>query len=45
MRNLKSFGGRITSRDPVRQTAKIIIRVASMNRVNAIDTAEIERVA
>lgn len=45
MRNLKSFGERIASRDPDRQTAEIHIRVALMNRFNALGTAEIERVA
>ncbi len=44
MRNLKSFGERIASRDPDRQTAEIHIRVALMNRFNALGTAEIERV-
>lgn len=45
MRNLKSFGERIVSRDPDRQTAEIHIRVALMNRFNDLGTAEIERVA
>ncbi|ARC38843.1 IS5/IS1182 family transposase (plasmid) [Paracoccus yeei] len=45
MRCLKSFGERIASRDPDRQTAEIHIRVALMNRFNALGTAEIERVA
>ncbi len=45
MRNLKSFGGRIKSRDPDRQTAKIHIRVVSMNRFNALGNAKIESVA
>ena len=45
MRNLKPFSERIASRDPDRQTAEIHIRVASMNRFNALGTAEIERVA
>lgn len=43
MRNLKSLGERIASREPDRQTTKIHIRVASMNRFNAPGTAEIER--
>ena len=43
MRNLKSFGERIASRDPDRQTAEIHVRVALMNRFNALGTAEIER--
>ena len=45
MRCLKSFGERIASRDPDRQAAEIHIRVALMNRFNALGTAEIERVA
>lgn len=45
MRNLKSFGERIASRDPDRQTAEIHLRVALMNRFSALGTAEIERVA
>lgn len=45
MRCLKSFGERIASRDPDRQTAEVQIRVALMNRFNALGTAEIERVA
>ncbi len=57
MRNLKSFGERIASRDPNRRTAEIHIRVicgyartdgacrSFMNRFNAPGTAEIERVA
>ncbi len=45
MRNQRSFGERIASRDPDRQTAEIHIRVALMNRFNALGTAEIERVA
>ena len=45
MKNLKSFGERIASRDPDRQTAEIHVRVALMNRFNALGTAEIERVA
>jgi len=45
MRCLKAFGERIASRDPDRQTAEIQIRVALMNRFNALGTAEIERVA
>ena len=44
MRCLKSFGERIASRDPDRQTAEVQIRVALMNRFNALGTAEIERV-
>ena len=44
MRCLKSFGDRIAARDPDRQTAEIHIRVALMNRFNALGTAEIVRV-
>ena len=45
MKWLKSFGERIASRDPDRQTAEVQIRVAIMNRFNALGTAEVERVA
>ena len=45
MRCLKSFGERIASRAPDRQTAEIHIRIALMNRFNALGTAEIERIA
>lgn len=45
MRCLKPFGERIASRDPHRQTAEVQIRVALINRFNALGTAEIERVA
>ena len=45
MRCLKSFGERIASRDPDRQAAEVHIRVALMNRFNALGTAEIRRVA
>jgi hypothetical protein len=45
MRCLKSFGERIMARDPDRQTAEIHIRIAIMNRFNALGTAEIIRVA
>jgi hypothetical protein len=44
MRCLKSFGERIASRDPDRQAAEIHIRVALMNRFNALGQAEIKRV-
>jgi hypothetical protein len=44
MRCLKSFGERIAARDPDRQTAEIHIRIALMNRFNALGTAEIVRV-
>lgn len=42
--DLKAFGERIASRDPDRQTAEIHIRIALMNRFNALGTAEIQRV-
>jgi hypothetical protein len=45
MRCLKAFGERIAARDPDRQTAEIHIRVALMNRFNALGTAEIVRMA
>lgn len=45
MRCLKAFGERIAARDPDRQTAEIHIRVALINRFNAIGTAEIVRLA
>ena len=45
MRCLKAFGDRIAARDPDRQTAEIQIRVALINRFNALGTAEIIRVA
>ncbi len=45
MRCLKSFGERIAARDPDRQTAEIQIRIALMNRFNALGTAEIVGVA
>ena len=45
MRCLKSFGERISARDPDRQTTEIHIRIALMNRFNALGTAEIVRVA
>jgi hypothetical protein len=45
MRGLKAFGERIAARDPDRQTAEIQIRVALMNRLSALGTAEIVRVA
>ena len=44
MRCLKPFGERIMARDPDRQTAEIHIRIALMNRFNALGTAEIVRV-
>ena len=36
MRRLKSFGERIASRDPDRQTAEIHTRIALMNRFAAV---------
>jgi hypothetical protein len=45
MRCLKAFAERIAARDPARQTAEIHIRVALMNRFNALATAEVARVA
>jgi hypothetical protein len=45
MRCLKSLGERIAAREPDRQTAEIHIRIALMNRFNALGTAEIVRVA
>ncbi|OIQ80535.1 transposase DDE domain protein [mine drainage metagenome] len=42
--DLKAFGERISARDPDRQTAEIQIRVALINRFNALGTAEIVRV-
>lgn len=45
MRCLKAFGERIMARDPDRQTAETHIRIALMNRFNALGTAEIVRMA
>lgn len=45
MRCLKAFGERIAARDPDRQTAEIQIRIALINRFNALGTAGIARVA
>jgi hypothetical protein len=44
MRCLKSFGERIAAKEPDRQTAEIHIRIALINRFNALGTAEIVRV-
>lgn len=44
MHCLKSFGERIASRDTDRQTAEVHIRIALINRFNALGTADIERV-
>jgi hypothetical protein len=43
--DLKSFRERIMAREPDRQAAEIHIRIALMNRFNAIGTAEIVRIA
>ena len=45
MRCLKAFGERIAARHPDSQTAEIRIRVALINRFNALGTAEIVHVA
>jgi len=45
MRCLKAFGERIAARHPDSQTAEIQIRVALINRFNALGTAETVRVA
>jgi hypothetical protein len=45
MRCLKISGERIMARDPESQTAEIHIRIALLNRFNALGTAEIIRVA
>jgi len=45
MRGPTSFGARIASRDPDGQTAGVHIRIALMNRFNALGTAEIECLA
>lgn len=42
---LTSFGERIMASDPDRQTVEIHIRIALMNRFNALGTAEIVRIA
>lgn len=42
---LKAFGDRITAKDPDRQTSDIYVRVAQMNRFNALGTADVARVA
>jgi hypothetical protein len=43
--DLKAFGERIAARDPDRQTAEIHIRVALINRFNALGTADVVRLA
>lgn len=45
MRCLKAFGKSIAARHPDSQTAEIQIRVALVNRFNALGTAEIVRVS
>ena len=45
MHCIKAFGERIAARDTDRQTAEIQIRVALVNRFNALGTADIIRVA
>ncbi len=45
MRCLRAFGERIASRDPDRQTAEVYIRVALIDRVNALGHTGIGRVA
>ncbi len=45
MRCLKASGDKIAARDPDRQSAEVHIRVALMNRFNALGTAEDNRVA
>jgi hypothetical protein len=44
-RGLKAFGERIAARDPDRQTAEVHVRIAPMNRFNALGTAKTVRVA
>ena len=43
--DLKAFADRIAARDPDRQTAEIHIRVALINRFNALGTADVVRAA
>lgn len=45
MRCLKAFGERIAARNPGSQTAEIQIRVALINRFNALGTAAVVRMA
>lgn len=45
MRCLQSFGERIMTRDPDRQTAEFHIHIALMIRFNALGITEIVRVA
>jgi hypothetical protein len=41
----KAFDERIAARDPDRQSAEVHVRIAPMNRFNALGTAKIVRVA
>ena len=43
--DLKALGERIAAKNPDRQSAEITIRIALLNRFNALGTAEIVRVA
>ncbi|GAA4219885.1 hypothetical protein GCM10022290_12510 [Sagittula marina] len=45
MRCFKSFGERIAAGDPNRQSAEIHIRVALINRFNALGTVDAVRVS
>lgn len=45
MRCLKAFAERFAARDPDRQTVEIHIRVALINRFNALGTADVVRVS
>jgi hypothetical protein len=42
---LELFGARIISREPDHQTTDVQTRIAIMNRVKALGTAEIEAIA
>ena len=44
MNCLKAFGERIVSRDPVRKTAEIQIRITIINRFTALGAAELEAI-
>lgn len=44
MRGFRPFGRRIAAGDPDRQPAEIHIRIARLNRFNALGTAGIVRV-
>ena len=45
MNRLKLFGEQIIQRDPDRQTAEILIRIASVNRFSALGRVEIVAIA